>query len=132
MIHNKHNQFMKTYKMALHFNLNNSDYPPLPNSIVFLFLPFCLHLLLHQGRLRLKFVLFTKFFPNATNKPLTRATRFFPGNFSPKHLHNSLLSLAFDLTCKVLTRLKHHFICKSEASFESVGVNVNFGPVPLC
>ena len=34
MRHRKHNQFMKTYKMSVSFNLNNAGFPPLHNSIV--------------------------------------------------------------------------------------------------
>ena len=32
MTNKKHNEFMKTYKMAVFFKLNHADFPPLPNS----------------------------------------------------------------------------------------------------
>ena len=56
----------------------------------------------------------------ASNKPFPRATRFLPGNYARKHLHNPSQSLVFD------------FICKSVVSFEPVAVNENFAPMSVC
>ena len=56
----------------------------------------------------------------ASNKPFPRATRFLPGTFARKHLHNPSQSLVFE------------FICKSVVSFEPVAVNENFAPMSVC
>ena len=67
-----------------------------------------------------------------SNKPFPGATRFCPGNFAPKHLHNPSQSLAFDLARNVPIKLKHYVICKAVMSCEPVAVNVNFAPVSVC
>ena len=92
--------------------------------------PLRFHLQLYQGLFPIKLGLFH--FTKASDKPFPRATRFCPGNFAPKHLHNPSQSLAFDLACNVTTKLKHYVICKSVMSFEPVAVNVNFAPVSVC
>ena len=68
----------------------------------------------------------------AGNKSFPRATRFCPGNFVPKYLHNPSQSLVFDLAHNVPTKLKHYIICKSVVPFEPIAVNVNFTPVSVC
>ena len=67
-----------------------------------------------------------------TNKPFPRATRFFSGNFAPKHLNNFFQPLVFDHARNVPIKLKHYFICKSVMSLEPVAVNVSFASVPMC
>ena len=68
----------------------------------------------------------------SNNNPFPRATRFCPGNFVPKHLHNPSQSLAFDLAHNVPPKLKHYVICKSAMSFDPVAVNVNIPSVSVC
>ena len=97
---------------------------------LFLMFPLCFHLQLYQGLFPIKLGLFH--FTKASDKPFPRATRFCPGNFAPKHLHNPSQSLAFDLARNVPAKLKHYVICKSFMSLESVAVNVNFAPVFVC
>ena len=66
-----------------------------------------------------------------SNKSFRRATRFCPGNFAPKYLHNPSQSLVFDLARNVPAKLKHYIICKSVVPIEPVAVNVNFAPVSV-
>ena len=97
---------------------------------LFLMFPLRFHLQLYQGLFPIKLGLFH--FTKASDKPFPRATRFCPGNFAPKHLHNPSQSLAFDLARKVQTKLKHYVICKAVMSFEPVALNVNLAPVSVC
>ena len=132
MSNKKHNQFIKTYKMAVSFKLNHVDFPPLPNTV---------SKLLSYVSYSLSFITVSRSFFNkvraisfksltkASNKPFPRATRFCTGNFAPKHLHNPSQSLAFDLARNIPTKLKHYVICKAVMSFEPVALNVNFAPV---
>ena len=136
MYNKKHNQFIKTYKMGVSFKLNHADYPPLFSSAVFR--P------VSSVSSSLSFTTASRSFSNkvtaislksltkAINEPFPRATRFCPGNFAPKHLHNPSQSLAFDLARKVQTKLKHYVICKAVMSFEPVALNVNLAPVSVC
>ena len=105
MYNKKHNQFIKTYKMGVSFKLNHADYPPLFSSTVFR--P------VSSVSSSLSFTTASRSFSNkvtaislksltkAINEPFPRATRFCPGNFAPKHLHNPSQSLAFDLARNV-------------------------------
>ena len=97
---------------------------------LFLMFPLCFHLQLYQGLFPIKLGLFH--FTKASDKPFPRATRFCPGNFAPKHLHNPSQSLAFDLAHNVPPKLKHYVICKSVMPFEPVAVNVNIASVSVC
>ena len=118
--------------MAVIFKLNHTDFPPLLNSTVLKPLSSVSSSLSCATASRsfsnkvsaLSFKSLTK----DSNKSFPKATRFCPGNFAPKHLHNPSQSLVFDLARNVPTKLKHYFICKPVASFEPVGVNVNFAP----
>ena len=103
----KHKQFMKTCKMAVSFTTASRSFSNKVSALPF------------------------KSLTKASNKPFPSTTRFCPGNFAPKHLHNPLQLLVFDLACNVPTRLKH-VICKSVAPFEAAAVNVNFAPVYVC
>ena len=96
------NQFMKTYKMAVSFKLSKADFPPLHNSTVSKpvssvssLLPFTTASRSFSNKVS---AISFKSLPKASNKPFPMATRFFPGNFAPNHLHNPSQSLVFDLT----------------------------------
>ena len=136
MSNKKHNQFIKTYKMAASFKLNHARFRPFlnftvlkPVSYVSSSLSFTTASRTFSNRVRaISFKSLTK----ASKKPFPRATLFCLGNFAPKHLHNLSQSLAFDLAREVPTKLKHYIICKSIMSFEHVAVNVNFTPVSVC
>ena len=137
MSNKKHNQFIKTYKMAASFKLNHADFPPLLNSTVskpvsYVSSTFSFTTVSRSFFNKVRAISFTSR-TKASNKPFPRATRFCPGNFAPKHLHNPSQSLAFDLARNVPTKLKHYYvICKSVMSFEPAAVNVNFAPVSVC
>ena len=132
----KHNQFIKTYKMAASFRINHADFPPLvksivskPVSLVSSSLSFTTVSRSFSDKIRaISFKSLTK----ANNKTFPRATRFCPGNFVPKHLHNPSQSLAFNLARNVPTKIKHYVICKAVMSLEPVALNVNFAPVSVC
>ena len=82
----KHNQIMKTCKMAVSFKLNHTDFPPLLNSTVskpVFPVSSLLSVLLHQGLFPIKLA------------------SFCPGNFAPKYLHNPSQSLVFNLARNV-------------------------------
>ena len=136
MSNKKYNQFMKTYKMAASFKLNHADFPPLLNSTVSKPVSFFSSSLSCATASRsfsnkvssISFKSLTK----ANDKPFPWITRFCPGDFAPKHLHNPSQSLTFDLACNVSTKLKHYIICKSVMSFELIDVNVNFAAVCVC
>ena len=132
MTNKKHNQYMKTYKMGVSFKLNHTDFPPLLNSTVskpFSSVSSSLSCTTASRCFSNKVsALSFKSLTKASNKSFPRATRFCPGNFAPKHLHNPSQSLVFDLARNVPTKLKHYFNCEPVASFEPVGVNVNFAP----
>ena len=127
---------MKTYKMAASFKLNHADFPPLLNSTVSKPVSFFSSSLSFATASRsfsnkvssISFKSLTK----ANDKPFPWITRFCPGDFAPKHLHNPSQSLTFDLACNVSTKLKHYIICKSVMSFELINVNVNFAAVCVC
>ena len=127
---------MKTYKMAASFKLNHADFPPLLNSTVSKPVSFFSSSLSCATASRsfsnkvssISFKSLTK----ANDKPFPWITRFCPGDFAPKHLHNPSQSLTFDLACNVSTKLKHYIICKSVMSFELINVNVNFAAVSVC
>ena len=117
---------MKTYKIAVSIKLNNIDFPV---SSVSASLSCATASRSFSNKVSaISFKSLTK----ASNKPFPRATRFFPGNFAPKHLHNPSLSLVFDLAHNVPTKLKHDVICKSVLSLEPAAVKVNFALVPAC
>ena len=115
MPNKKHNQFIKTYKMTASFKLNHADFPPLLNStapkpISYVSSSHSFTTISRSFSNKLRTISFKS--PTKTsNKPFPRATRFFPGNFAPKHLHNHSQSLVFDLARKVPTKLNHHVIC---------------------
>ena len=127
---------MKTYKMAASFKLNHADFPPLLNSTVSKPVSFFSSSLSCAPASRsfsnkvssISFKSLTK----ASDKPFPWITRFCPGDFAPKHLHNPSQLLTFDLACNVSTKLKHYIICKSVMSFELINVNVNFAAVSVC
>ena len=132
----KHNQFIKTYKMAVSFKLNHADFPPLLNSTISKPVSSVSSSLSCTTASRsfsnkVRAISFKSLTKNS-NKPFLRATCFCPGNFAPEHLHNPSQSLAFDLACNVTSKLKHYVICKSVMSFEPVAVNVNFAPMSVC
>ena len=109
--------------MVVSFNLNNANFPLLTNSNISKsvssispFIPFTIASRFSSAKVR--------FLANATDKPLPRATCFFPGNVVPKYLHNPSQSV-FDLAHNIPTSLKHHFTCKSVMSFECITANVN-------
>ena len=109
MSNKKHNQFIKTYKMAASFKLNHADFPSLLNSTVCKPLSYVSSSLSFKTASRsfsnkVRAISFTSL-TKANNKPFPRATRFCPGNFAPKHLHNSSQSLVLDLACNVPTKL---------------------------
>ena len=106
------------------------NYLTLLSLSLFLMFPLHFHLQLYQGLFPIKLGLFH--FTKASDKPFPRATRFCPGNFAPKHLHNPSQSLAFELARNVPTKLKHYVFCKAVMSFEPVALNVNFAPVSVC
>ena len=99
MTNKKHNQFMKTYKMGVSFNLKHADFPPLLNSTF--------SKPVASGSSSLSCTSASRSFSNKVsaisfksltkdgNKP--RVTRFYPGNFAPNHLDNPSQSLVFDL-----------------------------------
>ena len=105
MLNKKHNQFIKTYKMAASFKLNHADFPPLLNST--------LSKPVSYVSSSLSFTTVSRSFSNkvrtisikslikASDKLFPRATRFCPGNFAPKHFHNPSQSLAFDFARNV-------------------------------
>ena len=136
MSNKKHNQFIKTYKMAASFKLNHADFPPLLNSTVskpvsYVSSSFSFTTVSRSFSNKVRAISF-KSLTKASNKPFPRATRFCPGNFAPKHLNNPSQSLAFDLARNIPTKLKHYVICKAVMSFEPVALNVNFAPVSVC
>ena len=136
MSNKKHNQFIKTYKMAASFKLNHADFPPLLNSTVskpvsYVSSSFSFTTVSRSFSNKVRAISF-KSLTKASNKPFPRATRFCPGNFAPKHLNNPSQSLAFDLACNIPTKLKHYVICKAVMSFEPVALNVNFALVSVC
>ena len=136
MSNKKHNQFIKTYKMAASFKLNHADFPPLLNSTVSKPVSYV--------STSLSFTTVSRFFSNkvraisfksltkASNKPFPKVIRFCPGNFVPKHLLNPSQSLVFDLARNVPTKIKNYVICKAVMSLEPVALNVNFTPVSAC
>ena len=135
MSNKKNNQFIKTYKMAVSFKLNHAYFPPLFNSTVSKPVSSVSSSLScttasrsFSNKVR---AISLKSLTKASNKAFPMAARFYPGNFAPKHLHNSSQSLAFDLGCNVPTKLKHYVICNSVMSFEPVAINVNFAPVSV-
>ena len=136
MTNKNHNQFMKTCKMAVSFKLYHADFPSLLNFTVSEPVSSVSSSLLCTTASRsfsnkvsaLPFKSLTK----ASNKPFPSATRFCPGNFAPKHLHNPSQSLAFDLARNVPSKLKHYLICKAVMSFEPVALNINFAPRSVC
>ena len=135
MSNKKHNQFIKTHKIAS-FKLNHADFPPLLNSTVSKPVSYVSSLLSFTTVSRsfsnkVRAISF-KSLSKASNKPFPRATHFCPGNFAPKHLHNPSQSLAFELARNVPTKLKQCVFCKAVMSFEPVALNVNFAPVSVC
>ena len=119
MSNKKHNQFIKTYKMAASFKLNHADFPPLLNSTVSKPVSYVSS--------SLSFTTVSRFCSNKV-----RAIRFCPGNFVPKHLLNPSQSLAFDLARNGPTKLKNYVICKTVLSFEPIALNLSFTPVSVC
>ena len=136
MSNKKHNQFMKTYKMAVYFKLNHADFPPFLNSTVSKLVSFVSDSLSCTNASRsfsnkvrsISFKSLTK----SSSKPFPRVNCFCSKNVAPKHLHNLFRLLVFDLACNVPAKLKHYVICESFTSLESVAVNVNFAPVFVC
>ena len=127
---------MKTYKMEVLIKLNHTDFPPLLSSTVskpVSSVPFSLSCITASRSFSNKVsALSFKYLTKDCNKSFPRATRFYPGNFAPKHLHNPSQSLVFDLARNVPTKLKHYVICKSVVPFEPVAVNGNFASVSVC
>ena len=119
MSNKKHNQFIKTYKMAASFKLNHADFPPLLNSTVSKPVSYVSS--------SLSFTTVSRFCSNKV-----RAIRFCPGNFVPKDLLNPSQSLAFDLARNGPTKLKNYVICKTVLSFEPIALNLSFTPVSVC
>ena len=87
MSNKKHNQFIKTYKMAASFKLNHADFPPLLNSTVSKPVSYAPSSLSTASRSFSNIVRAISFksLTKASKKPFPRATRFCPGNFVPKH-----------------------------------------------
>ena len=91
---------MRTYKMSVSFKLNHPDSPSLLDSTVSKPVSSASSSLLCTTAPRsfsnqvsaISFKSHTK----ASNKPFPRGTRFCPGNFAIKHLHNLSQSLVFD------------------------------------
>ena len=111
MTNKKHNQFMKTYKMAVSFTLNHAGFPPLLNSSFFKPVS-SLSSLLSCANTSMSFSIKVRAvsFKSPTkvsNKRFPRTIHFCPRSFTPKHLHNPSQSLVFDLACNVRTKLKH-------------------------
>ena len=135
MTNKKHNQFMKTYEMALLFKLYHTDFPPLLNSTV--------SKPVSSISSSLSCTTTSRYFSNkvialsfkslnkASNKPFPRVTHFCHGNFAPKHLHNPSQLLVFDRS-NIPTKLKHYVICKSVVLLKPVTVNVNFTLISVC
>ena len=103
MSNKKHNQFIKTYKIAAFFKLNHADFHPLLNSNVSKPVSYVSSLLSFTTVSRsfsnkVRAISF-KSLAKANNKPFPRATHFCPGNFVSKHLHNPSQLFAFDLAC---------------------------------
>ena len=70
---------------------------------LFLLLPLCFHVLLHQGIFPIKLALFhLSFFLMLPINFFPRATNFFLGNFALRHLQNPLQSFMLILLLKVL------------------------------
>ena len=107
----------------LSFKLNQSDFPPQLNSAVSKPVSFVSSLLSSTTASRffskkvsaISFKSLTK----VSKKPFPRATRFCPGNFAPKHLHNPSQPLILDLAHNIPTKLKH-YICKFVMLFEPI------------
>ena len=80
---------MKTYKMEVLIKLNHTDFPPLLSSTVskpVSSVPFS-HSCITASRSFSNKVsaLSFKYLKKDCNKSFPRATRFYPGNFAPKH-----------------------------------------------
>ena len=120
MTNKKHNQFTKTYKMAVSFKLNHTDFTPLLNSTV--------SKPVSSVSFSLSCTTASRFFSNkvsalsfksrtkASNKSFPGATRFCPGNFALKHLQDPsnrsylILLITFQLNSNI--KLFVNLLCR--------------------
>ena len=112
MTNKKYNQFMKTYKMAVCFKLNHTDFPPLFISTV------CKPVFSVCSSLSCT-TASRFFFPKKLvpwySSPLLKLVinlslgllAFFPGKFASKHLQNPSQFPVFALAHNIPTKLKH-------------------------
>ena len=122
--------------MAVSFKLNHADFPPLVNSAA--------SKPVSSVSSSLSCATGSRSFPNkvgaisfksltkASNKSFPSVSRFYSGNFAPKHLHNPSQLPVFDLARNVPAKVKLYVTCKSFMLFELVIVNVKFTPVSVC
>ena len=129
---NHDNKFSASYKMAVSFKLNNSDFPPIP-------FPSSYKLALSISA-SLPFITTCKPFPRnintrsfaiATNVPIPSVPPILHNNCFPKLILNHFKSPISNLACNILVKHNQRSIFKSVQSFEPVVVNVNVVSVPM-
>ena len=87
MTSKEHNQFMKTYKMAVSFKLNHIDFSTVSSPVSSVFSSLSSTTTSKSFPNKVSAISF-KSLTKASNKPFPRATRLCSGNFTPEHLHN--------------------------------------------
>ena len=130
--HNNHIQFNKSYKMAVSFKSNNTDFSPFsfPNfskscSSVSLSLPYptaC-------NSLSDNVSLSSKHLPYSSNVLLPMVSGALCGKAVPNQMHISSKSFVPDLVFSVSTKSNHQLVCNSVMLFAPVPVNVSFAPM---
>ena len=130
---NHNNKFSKSYKMAVSFKLNNTDFPPLlfpsvskPVSSISASLPFITVCKPFPRNIN------TRLFTIATNTPISSVPRILQDNCFPKFIMNPSRSPISNLACNIPIKDIQRSICKSVQSFQPVVVNVNVVSVPVC
>ena len=123
---NRDNKFTKSYKMAVAFKLNNTDFPPLP-------FPSASKPVLSMSA-SLPFITACKPFPRninirsfaiAINTPISSVSRILEDNYFPKFILNPSKSPISNLACNIPVKHNQRSNCKSVQSFQPVAINVN-------
>ena len=131
--HNNHIQFQKSYKIAVSFKLNNTDFPPLSFSYFSrssFSVPLSLLYATACNSLSDNVSLSSKHLPSSSNKHLPMVSGgLFSLWFVPNQMHISPKSFVPDLVFSVSTQPNHQLVCNSVMSFKPVPVNVSFAPM---
>ena len=136
IICSNHNEFSKSYKVAVSFNLNSADFPRLPFpsvskpvSSVSASLPFISACKPFPRNISIRL---SKLFAIPTSTPSSGVFRILQGDFFPKLKCNPSKPSIPGLVCNIPTKHNHRSICKFVQAFEPVVVNLNFVSVPVC